>query len=122
MSKADNFASLREAGYTHREIAEKCGCSQQYVSTMLARQNVKIFRKHTKKQVIFDGLRKWMDDNCVSSAELYRRMHGKNCIGTSANAFYGKLRGKNEFWMREINGIIRVTGLSYEELFLKEET
>ena len=122
MINVDEFVPLREAGYTQREIAEKFGCSRQYVSMILAKRNVKLFHKHTKDRVVFDGLRKWMNDNSVSIADLYRQMYGKNCIGTSADSFYGKMKGKNTLWMHEINGIIRVTGLSYEELFLREDT
>ena len=121
MTRADQYAELRRAGYTYEKIAEICGCSYQNVAQHLARKNEVIFRGVVKEQVVFDGLRKWMNDNKVSVRELFRQLNGKNPGGVSSGCFSDRLTGKTQFRMNEINKIISVTGLTYEQLFMAKE-
>lgn len=121
MTKTEQYIALREAGHTFQEIADMYGCSRQNVAAFVSKQNKTIFRGITREQVVFDGLRDWMNKNKVSVRELYRQMHGgKNAVGNSAEHFSKKLRRKHDFRMGDIDTIIAITGLNYETLFLTE--
>ena len=120
MTKYEQYLALREDGLTYAEIAKTCGCSYQNVAQRLSKENKVIFRGIVKEQVVFDGLRKWMNENKVSIRELFRRINGKNVVGVSSECFRERLSGKTQFRMNEINKIVSVTGLSYEALFMGE--
>lgn len=56
-------------------------------------------------------LRAWMGANKVSGRELAKRM------GRSYETIRMKLSGKTEWTLPEIEKLMEVTGLSFEELF-----
>ena len=117
MSKADEMEALRAQGLTYREIADKFGCSYQNVAQMLAGSSRKCFRTITPERVSFDGLRKWMNENQCGIADLMNRICGKRANGNVADSLRRKFKGVTDFRKSEIDALIRITGLSYEELF-----
>ena len=121
MSKADVYESMRADGMTYQEIAKACGCSYQNVSQTLARFKKSQFRPIGKSRCCWDGLRKWMNENRVSNAELIRRKFGRNHTGTEAEKLRLQLRGKRPLKKDDIDFLRGLTGLSYEQLFCSQE-
>jgi len=116
--KYDAYRSDRENGMTYREIAEKHGVSRQYVAQVLGKQSVPLFRYNTS--CVYPVIRKWMNENQVTIAEIVRRMDllpiAENYI-RYRDILCGKTEPKKSF----IDFMIRLTGLTYEELFREED-
>lgn len=119
--KAAEFEALRNEGLTYAKIAAQYGCSHQHVRQTLANYDMRRFRGVTKKQCVYDGLRKWLNENSCGFAELTRRIYGYNVGGYSALAWRKKLRGEAQLKMCDIEDLMTVTGLTYEQMFRKEE-
>lgn len=117
MNRAEEFSALRQQGLTYREIADQYGVSYQAIAQQLRGSYHSCFRGVSKEKVVFDGLRDWMNDNEVGMMELMHRFHGHFVGGSSAANLREKLRGVRELKKSDIDELIRVTGLSYEELF-----
>ena len=117
MKRWELYASMREKGMTYREIAEECGCSYQNVAMALARRNVARFRCFTEKGCVYPALRKWLNDNRICVDELLRRIYGHNTGGHTRSRWGEILRGRAELRKQDIDSLIRVTGMTYEELF-----
>ena len=116
--RREEMIALREKGLTQKEIATACGVSSQWVSMVLAKHNPNLSRIFTKDMCIYEGLRKWLNDNNIYLTELVRIMHdgiypGGNC----AQVIQSRLTGKTQFKMSEINKLLDRSGLTYEELF-----
>ena len=83
--RAKLFLEDRANGATYAEIAKKYGISRQRVQ--------QVCKKWSKKQCIYINLRKWMNDNAVSIADLtYRiRATGREISGpTVRNVLEGR--------------------------------
>lgn len=117
MKKWEFYLSMYEQGMTIREIADKCGCSYQNVAGALAGHKTTRFREITPKQCAFPALRNWLNENRVSISELLRRIYGHNMNGNGRYRWDCVLKGHLELKKREIDALIRVTGMTYEELF-----
>ena len=106
----------RAAGMRYADIAEKHGCSKQYIGLICRGYNPKSFHFVSQDGCIYPNWRRWMNENRVSRAELLVRMGYEPESET-----YGRLRdymtGQREPKKRFIDGLIRVTGLRYECLF-----
>ena len=117
MNKKEQIQLMRSKGATYREIAQAIGCSYQYVAQILGKHDETKFRPLGEKDCVYPGLRKWLNTNKCSRRELYRKMYGYNMIGNSNVTFLDRLHGRVPFRMDEINLIISITGLTYEQLF-----
>lgn len=113
--KTSLYLADREAGMTYREIAEKYGVSHQCVAQCCA-QTTKGFRPYTESQVAFPYLRKWLNENKVTRAEFIRRM-GKVPYSTEITRLSIWFRGDADPSKLQIDRMLAVTGLTYEELF-----
>lgn len=111
--------SLRECGLTYKEIGEVTGTSKQRVFQLIGKNDKARFKPITEEQCIYDGLRNWMNENRISRAELVRMMYGtlhSSCL----DRLRGWLKG-TEMTMYSINKILAVTGLTYEQAFLRRK-
>ena len=122
MNRYERFAPLRAQGLTYKEIAERYGCSEQNVQQVLAKENKKFFHPFKEKQVVYDGLRKWLNENKVSVSELIRRKYGYINGGNAAYYMTDRLSGKTRLNMDDIEFFLTLTGKTYEELFHKPKT
>lgn len=117
-TRTELYKSLRAEGLTYREIAARCGVSYQTVAQVCARSNATQFRKITPAGCVYPALRDWMNSNYASRSELYRRMHdGSACIGRAPYVIRERLSGRTLWRMDEINRLLDITGMTYEELF-----
>ena len=120
MKKADIYRMEREKGLTYRQIAEKYGVTHQAVSQACGRGDPRYHRFITEKNCIYKNLRKWMNENAVSFAELLRRLGLESASGNMAR-LHTQLRGKVELRKSTIDKLIAVTGMRYEVLFKEDE-
>ena len=115
MDKKATAKRLRSEGYKYREIAEILGCSHQYVAQILGKQQVEKFRV-IDDSCIYPNLRRWMNENQISRAELTRLMDyvpvAENQIRL-AKIMRGEVLPKKDL----IDTMISVTKLPYEVLF-----
>ena len=115
-TKRECALELRAQGMTYKQIAESLGSSIGYISQLISAYNPHYFRIITEEGCIYPGLRNWMNANQVSRAELVRRM-GQVTWATTVATMGHLMRGKYEPTKGTIDGILKVTGLSYEECF-----
>lgn len=123
--KADRNAEMvkmRESGATYTEIAKRFGVSRCRVWQMVGRDRGLTFRPLSFERCVYPNLRKWMNENKITKAELTRRMRG-NSASKNATEIDSFLLGKTEGMAKKtIDKLILVTGLPYEVLFSKEES
>lgn len=112
---------MRRAGASYTEIAERYGISKQRVYQIVGARNKAYFRPITPERCIYPYLRKWMNDNEISIAELVRRGRG-NASATNWCELKAVLTGKARAVTKPtIDKLINATGLTYEKLFYEGE-
>ena len=116
MSKYEEYAALRQSGMTYREIAEIYGCSRQNIAQRLTRKTSS-YKGYGETRCVYAGLRNWLNENSVCVSELLRRMYGENPASGDVSRCSRLLKGELSLRKPEIDAIIAVTGLTYEELF-----
>lgn len=107
---------MKNDGKTYQEIADAFGISKQRVHQLLGTGDARYFRYVKKTTCIYKGIRKYMNDNKVSVAELVRRVYGyyhPKLFSTMVS----KLRGSSDIQKRYIDKILEATGLTYEVAF-----
>ena len=117
--KSDIYIAERDAGLTYAEIAKKHGVSLQCVAQTCARRGVGQFKPYTAEEVVYPNLRKWLNDNKVSRSEFIRRM-GKALSSNTTSQLSGHFRGKGFPQKETIDMYIKITGLTYEQLWAKD--
>ena len=108
--------AMQNDGKTYQQIGEAFGISRQRVHQMIGGRDVRFFRHIGTKTCIYKGVRKYLNDNQISIAELVRRTYG---IYHPKN-FYSmrnRLSGVTDINKTYIDKILEVTGLTYEVAF-----
>lgn len=118
--KADLYLEERNNGLNNRQIAEKYGVSYQAVASVIAKADPSRFQPFTKKQVVYPSLRRWLNENRVCKRAFLQMM---GCIpgGRNTENLNNWFKGKTYPNKQNIDLIIQITGLTYEELFYREE-
>ncbi len=106
---------LNQDGASYQQIADEFGISKQRVAQIIGGTKEHLFRFFSKERCIYSGLRKWLNDNKVSVCELTRRLYG-NSNGKSVIRTREKLKGKTELTKTYIDKLLKITGLTYEEM------
>lgn len=119
--KTDLYRSERENGLTYKEIAEKYGVSKQAVYQACAKMSPGHFKHYTTTQVIYPNLLRWLNKNRVCRAEMARRL-GFAPWPKSFAKLSDWFSGRTFPQKKNIDQLIEITGLSYEELFSPVET
>ena len=117
-SKRKQMLILRDRGLTYRQIAEKLGVSNQYVSMVCGKSDPAHFQ-YVNDSCIYPNLRDWMNKNKVSRKEFLRRM---GLTGNPGNyeRLASYMRGESYPRKPYIDKMLAVTGLKYEKLFYTE--
>lgn len=105
---------LSGEGLNYRQIAEVVGCSRRHVSSILRGTVIRNFRPITN--CIWPGLARWMNENECSKTELLRKMGG-NPWDCTLKRLSSWMQGEYDPPKREIDKILKVTGMTYEECF-----
>lgn len=105
---------MRLEGHTLQEIADKYGVTKQAVSQLLPHGLNKY--ENYAKGCIYPAIARWMIKNRMSYLSF------SNKIGINNMTLRNALIGASSPTKVNIDGILRVTGLKYEEAFSSEET
>lgn len=118
--QADLYVQERMKGKTYAQIAKEYGVCYQTVWNACKGMQSGRFRAWTKERCIYPNLRKWLNDNRVSLDAFVVRM---GCInsGQAAARFSDYLRGRCNPTKKVIDGMLRVTGLTYEQMWERDD-
>jgi hypothetical protein len=110
--KIEMFA-LRLEGKTLQEIGDKFGCTREYVRQVVGPSVADDKRTLSLENIKYPALRKWLSERNMPVMAL------AGLAGVSANALYHGLthRSKGNIGMATIRGILKATGLNFEEAF-----
>lgn len=105
---------MRLEGHTLQEIANKYGVTKQAVSQFLPR-GLNKYEKYAKG-CIYPAIARWMIKNKMSYMSL------SESTGINSATLRVALSGKTSPTKFTVDGILKATGLTYEEAFSTEET
>lgn len=117
-SKADLYREERENGLNYQQIADKYGVSKQCVAQACGKQD--IFHFQYNNTCVYPGLRKWINDNKISTSELVRLM-GMTAYGQNCANLRNRLNGETELKKSDIDKLIEITGMTYDKLFREKQ-
>ena len=119
--KREQAIALRQKGMTYQEIADSMGISKAYVAILLDRtvktSNFHIWPVETSPYPI---LTQWMNDNQITRQELAEKLGYS--VSTSSGYIIAKIMKTDKLSKREIDKLLEITGMTYEELFRKLAT
>ena len=118
-AKTQRYMSDRLNGMTLQQIADKYGVSKQTVHKCIGNRRIPNFRPFTEQNCVYPNLRVWLNENGVSLQEFTRRMGEAGYVGNSS-AVGTWFRGVCYPTKVSIDRILKVTGLTYEQLFATE--
>ncbi len=104
---------MRLAGYTLQEIADEMGMTSQNVSLFLRKLATERKKAFKPFKCIYPGLKEWMFKNRISITRIVNDMK----LWNSETVMFGRLNGRTNFTIAEINAILEYTGLTYEQAF-----
>lgn len=110
---------LRAQGKTYQSIADELNISRQRVGQICGKYNPRYFRTISEKGCVYPALRKWRNENMISNNEMCRRFFG-NSSQANVVRLNEKQAGRKELKKRDIDKLLEITGMKYEELFAKE--
>lgn len=117
MQKYDEIKKLREQGKTYQQIADELGVSTQVVSAALkkANNNFKVF---TKERCIYVNIRYWLNTNRITINDFITLLGLIVCESTRWR-YRRMLNGFAEPSKGDIDRILEITGLTYEQAFIE---
>lgn len=119
-TKTEFYRDERAKGKTYTQIAQECGVSPQAVSRACADLGDGRFRAWTAQRCIYPNLRSWLNDNRVSLTAFIGRM-GLAASGVTTSRFSDYFRGRCFPGKKTIDKMLKVTGLTYEQLWEVEK-
>lgn len=120
IDRTSEMIKLKQEGVSYREIGKMFGVSRQRVAQIIGEQNISYFKEVTEKQCVFNGIRDYMNNTQTSLTELIKKC-GFNYHPRTSTKYRYWLNGKNEMKMSAINSLLKVTGLTYEEAFRRDD-
>lgn len=117
MTKKQQIYETARAELNYSEIAKAVGCSRQYVAITLQGTRRETSYKIKPNQIAYPALRKYMNVNKMSISKLYRMMTTQRHVRTLILA----LRNEAPLLKTEIDQILKITGMTYEECFREEQ-
>lgn len=133
VERKEKIKEMAKEGISCAEIGRRVGCSRQAIWSMLnaagelptkqpKKQPEKSSETIAKKQCVYPHIRKYMNENKICAKKLTIMIFGDD--SSSFSYEYEKvrktLRGEN---CKEdvIDGILKITGMTYEEAFFLQE-
>lgn len=119
--KREQATALRKQGKTYQEIADYMGISKAYVAILLDK-TVKTSNFHIWPIELspYPVLTQWMNDNQITRQELAEKLG----YSPSTGSYYiiTKIMRTDKFTKKEIDKLLEITGMTYEELFKRQDT
>ena len=113
-ARRQQMIELRESGMTYDKIGEAIGLSRQRVYQLIGGKDAPSGYK--PQECVYDGIRKWMDDNKITTTRLVRMMYDGICEPPTYNKVRAMLNGVN-CRKSVIDRLLKATGLTYEQAF-----
>lgn len=118
--KREQATALRKQGKTYQEIADYMGISKAYVAILLDK-TVKTSNFHIWPIELspYPVLTQWMNDNQITRQELAEKLG----YSPSTVSYYiiTKIMRTDKFTKKEIDKLLEITGMTYEELFKRQD-
>ncbi len=111
---------MLQNGATYSEIAAAFGISRQRAYSIIGGRKENHYKKITAEDCVYPNLRKWLNENRVTRAELCRRLTGSTHPKPYTKVLNFCRGNTSRATKQEIDKYLRVTGLTYEELFATE--
>lgn len=112
---------MRLNGCTYKEIAEKFGCSSQYIHQIIPDTNRNIALSHQLADVCaYKGLSEYIEENNLTLLELTKTLR-PTYKGYNGSHVKGWISGKRNFGISDIRKILELTGMTFEECFALKE-
>lgn len=110
---------MRIRGCTLQEIGDEYGITRervrQIMQSSISRSTSMI---RGREGIIYPNISKWLKDNDVSLEEFKSALQiEQNLKYKNATRLSHILKGKGEFSMSEIRGILKITNMTFEEAF-----
>lgn len=112
--KTDLYIKERAKGLTLREIADKYEVSYQAVAIAIAKVDPTFYKTISSKGCIYPNLRRWLNKSLENQHRLFSALKGKS----TRDFLNGTRMPKKD----AIDIMLKVTGMTYEELFAEEVT
>jgi uncharacterized protein YjcR len=110
--------TMKLDGASYQKIADKFGVSKQCIQQILIGGSRRNELKKWKREFIYPNLYTYMIDHEIRTLKDFKDHLGLKIIP----AYLGKrLKGMAEFKIDEIQKIIEITGMTFEEAFFKED-
>ena len=117
LSNSDRLeaAKMRKKGMSYQEIADRFGVSHQAIN-VLFRDGKRVDRKpRNTHQIKYIGIKKYLETNRISIGKF------SNMCGVNSTTLWRNVIGKSDMLKRNIDKILCVTGMTYEEAFKEDE-
>ena len=111
--------ALRKQGYTYDQIARISSVSRARVFSLIGKGNPAYMQTITEKECIYPNLRQWMNANKISRMELTRQMQDGVAVPYFSTRLGRILRGEQEPRKSEIDKLLSITQMTYEQLFAR---
>lgn len=105
MKKKDIYNAEREDGKTYQEIADEYGVTRQAIQRSLSAKSSQGLRKRWPRLLL------WMEQNNITNQKIAA------AVGVCNQTVGDWLYGIHEPKKPNIDALLKVTGLTYEELF-----
>lgn len=119
-----NMFALRVKGATLQEIGNEYGITRERVRQILRTYISKsTSMKRGREGIIFPNISLWLSNNKVSMQEfgtMIQKQKGFNGCKNSGNKVSNRLKGKGQFTLQEVEIILKITGMTFEEAFKRE--
>lgn len=119
--RRESMLNMKNEGFTYQEIGEKFGISKQRVQQIIGGYNPRYFHYKTKRGVVYEGLRKWLNDNKISINHLTRLLYGQS-NSKSHNRLNDYLSNRISIPKSMIDKLLKLTGLTYEVAFKEDKS
>lgn len=120
MTRREQVMQLRAQNNTYQEIGNELGISRQRVGFYLKTVNPRGYKAWTKERCVYVGLREWLIENQCTARQFILRL-GYTYANENVSRWNRLLTGKTRLNMDEIKSIIRLTGKTFEELFVVDK-
>lgn len=118
--RISKMLEMHENGSSYEEIGKAFNLSRQRVFQLIGGRVKTHFIELSPDDCIYPNLRKLLNDNRITRLGLCRMLYGSN--PSKYQNVYDFLRGRNTRTTKyTIDKYLKVTGLTYEELFETDE-
>ena len=121
MIDRETALELRSDGMTYTEVASVLGVTMGEVYIAAGHVGrTRTYRAFTPKRCVYPNIRDWLNNNKITLRQLCEYM----CpfvTGATINRIRDMLSGATELRKSDIDRLLKLTGLTYEQAFLEVE-